>query len=138
MVVRGYSLTLLPYLRVTRPILLLHFPLSDALLAPDRPHSKLAVGTRYAAEIPSREVGEHGVTLEAQPPAQGCGVEDLVDLRHLYPVKICLLHHERHHTEIIDESGGCVNKTLIQGMCLAWCDEGGVKIGSGTKCETEE
>jgi hypothetical protein len=99
-----------PLLRATRPTLLLGFPLSNALLVPDGPHGKQAVGARYAAEVPPREVGKHGVPLEPQPLAQSRGVEDLEVLGHLYPVKICLLHHDRHHTEIIDEPRGYINK----------------------------
>src|SRR5829696_6445440 len=76
----------LPLLPTTRLVLLPRFPLSDALLVPDRPHSKEAVGARYASEVPSGEVGKHRVALEAQPPAQSCGVQYLVVLGHLYPV----------------------------------------------------
>src|SRR5215208_1038182 len=93
----------LPLLLTTRSILLLRFPLFDALLVPDRPHGKLAVRSRYAPEVPPREVGKHRLALETQPPAQSRGVQDLVVLGHAFPVEICLLHHERHHTEIIDE-----------------------------------
>src|SRR5215203_5078046 len=87
---RGSGMSLrslrLPLLLTTHPILFLRFPFSDALLVPDRPHGKLAVGARYAAEVPSGEVGKHRVALESQPSSQGCGVQDLVVLWHLYPV----------------------------------------------------
>src|SRR5215208_1493049 len=89
-----------------------YFPRPDALLVPDRSHRKLAVGARYAAKVPSGEVGKHCVSLEAQPPAQSRGVQDFVVLWHLYPVKISFLHHEGHHTEIIDELREHVNKIL--------------------------
>src|SRR5688572_658833 len=78
--------TLLPHLLATRLASLLGgFPLSYTLLVPDRTHRKQAVGTRYAPEGPSGEVGKHRSSLEAQPPAQGRGVKDLVVLGHLYP-----------------------------------------------------
>ena len=70
----------------TPPILLLLFPLSDALLVPDRSHGKLTIRAGYAAEVPSRQVGEHRVSLEAQPSAQSRGIKDLVVLGHVYPV----------------------------------------------------
>jgi hypothetical protein len=76
----------LPLLLTTHPILFLRFPFSDALLVPDRPHGKLAVRAGYTAEVPSGEVGKHSVTHEAQPLAQGRGVQDLVVLWHVYPV----------------------------------------------------
>ncbi len=62
----------------------------DALLVPDGAHSKLAVGTGYAAEVPSGEVGEHRVPLEAQPPAQSRCVKYLVVCGQLYPVQVGL------------------------------------------------
>jgi hypothetical protein len=45
--------TPLPHLLATRSILFLRFPLFNALLVPDRPHGELAVGARYAVEVPS-------------------------------------------------------------------------------------
>src|SRR5215208_1222061 len=92
------------------PTFLFGFPLLEALLVPDRSHSKLAVGARYASEVPPRQVGKHCVTLEAQPPAQCCGIQDLVVLRYLYPIKLGLLYHDWHHTEIIDEPRECIDK----------------------------
>src|SRR5215211_6868724 len=62
----------------TRLILFLRFPLPNALLVPDWPHGKQAVGARYAAEVPPRKVGEHGIPLEPQPLAQRRGIKDLV------------------------------------------------------------
>jgi hypothetical protein len=41
-----------------------------------------------------------------------CGVQDLVVLGHVYPVKISLLYHDRHHTEIIDEPREYINNLL--------------------------
>jgi hypothetical protein len=73
-------------LLATRPTLLLRFPLSDARLVPDRSHGEQAVGTRYAAEVPPREVGEHSVPFEAQPPAQSRCVKDLVVLGQIYAI----------------------------------------------------
>src|SRR5215208_1907501 len=102
-------------LPTTRPVLLLRFPLSDTLLVPDRTHSKLAVGARYATEVPPGEVSKHRIPLEAQSPAQSRGVQNFVVLWYLYPVKICLLHHERHHTEIIDTLGDNINRLLTSG-----------------------
>jgi hypothetical protein len=92
----------LPTMRST---LFVCFPLPNALLIPDRSHSKLAVRAGYAPEVPPGEVREHRIPLEAQPPAQGRGVQDLVILGHLYAIEISLLHHDQHHTEIIDEYG---------------------------------
>jgi hypothetical protein len=40
------------------------------------------------------------------------GVKDLVVPGHLYPVSICLLNHNQHHTEIIDVPGEEVHKSL--------------------------
>src|SRR5215208_6211135 len=81
-----------------------------ALLVPDRSHSKLAVGARYAPEVPPRQVGKHRITLEAQPPAQSRCVQDLAVLGHLYPVKFGLLHQDWNHTEIIDTLGENIDK----------------------------
>src|SRR5215204_6152820 len=60
----------LPLLLTTRPILFLRFPLPDALLGPYRSHSKLAVRTRYVAEVSSGKMGKYRVSLEAQAPAR--------------------------------------------------------------------
>src|SRR5215213_8762685 len=100
---------MLPLLLTTRPTLLIRLPLSDALLVPDRPHRKLAVGARYAAEVPPGEVGQHRVPLKAQAPTQGRCVKDLVVLGYVYPVEVCLLDHNRHHTEIIDDPRGRID-----------------------------
>src|SRR5829696_7667148 len=75
--------SLLLSLVATRPTLLLRFPLFNALLVPDRAHSKLAVGARYAPEVPPREVGKHRVALEAQAPSQSRCVQDLIVFGHL-------------------------------------------------------
>src|ERR671911_1354035 len=71
-------LTPLARLLVATRLILLRFPLLDALLVPDWPHSKLAVRARYAPEVPPGEVRKHRVPLEPQPPAQSRGVQDLV------------------------------------------------------------
>jgi hypothetical protein len=81
------TIGLSPVLRLlaTR-LVFLRFPFSDALFVPDRPHSELAVGARYAAEVSSGEIGKHSVALEAQAPTQSGGVQDLIFLGHLYTV----------------------------------------------------
>src|SRR3712207_2744289 len=76
--------SLMSRLLTTRLTLHLRFPFLDALLVPDRSHSKLAVRAGYTTEVPSGEVGEHGVSLESQAPTQSSGIEDLIILGHTY------------------------------------------------------
>src|SRR5215207_4803071 len=94
------------------PILAPLLPFLYRALEPNRPHSQLPVRPGYPPEVTPGQVGEHRVPLQSEPLPESGSVQHVVTVGYSDPVYVCLLNHERQHTEIMYQDAEKVNRLL--------------------------